>query len=93
MKIGPIISKPGSSLNYKTGSWRTGKKPLFLNKKCNGCKLCYLICPENCIDAEWIDANRIKRASLKCDFDFCKGCGLCAVICSVNDIQMIQETS
>jgi len=82
--FGPLISKPGSSKNNKTGSWRTEKKPKFLMKDCIACRMCLLICPEGCITGK-------EKNTFDSDLDYCKGCGLCAVICPKRDIEMIKE--
>jgi len=79
-----LVSKPGSSRNNKTGSWRTGKKPKFLRKECVGCKMCLIICPEGCIFGD-------KKNTYGCDYEYCKGCGNCVAICPKKDIVMIPE--
>lgn len=82
--FGPLISKPGSSKNNKTGSWRMGLKPKYLHKNCIACKLCVLICPEGCIDGN-------EKNTYDADYQFCKGCGMCVEICPKKDIVMIKE--
>jgi len=82
--FGPLVSKPGSSKNNKTGSWRVDVRPKFLQKNCIACKLCVLICPESCIEGE-------EKNTYHCDYAYCKGCGSCAVICPKKDIEMIKE--
>jgi pyruvate ferredoxin oxidoreductase delta subunit len=82
--FGPLICKPGSSRNNKTGSWRMGLKPKFLQKECIGCNMCVVICPENCIKGEG-------KNTYNCDLTFCKGCGNCALICPKKDVVMIKE--
>ncbi|MFA5410384.1 MAG: 4Fe-4S binding protein [Candidatus Omnitrophota bacterium] len=84
--FGPLIIKPGSSRNNKTGSWRTEMKPKFLRKDCIGCKLCALNCPEGCIE-------EAEKGAYMCDYGFCKGCGICAVVCPKKDIVMTKEES
>ncbi|MFH1440499.1 MAG: 4Fe-4S binding protein [Candidatus Omnitrophota bacterium] len=81
---GPLTSKPGTSKNNKTGSWRTETKPKFLQQNCIACKLCVLICPEGCISGA-------EKNTYISDYSFCKGCGLCAVICPKKDIVMEKE--
>lgn len=81
-----LIAQPGTSLNNKTGPWRT-KKPLTDLNVCIGCSLCAKICPEGCI---------LMKPSLKfngklkpeTDYDYCKGCALCVHECPVKAIKM-----
>ena len=82
--FGPLITKPGTAKNNKTGSWRIEVRPRFLQKNCIACKMCVLICPEGCITGEGKNAYN-------CDYAFCKGCGSCAIICPKEDIIMIKE--
>ncbi len=82
--FGPLISKPGSSKNNKTGSWRIEKRPKYLQKNCIACRMCLLVCPEACIEGEGKNTYRF-------DPNFCKGCGLCASVCPKQDIEMVKE--
>lgn len=82
--FGPILGKVGSSKRNKTGSWRTGKKPKYLQKNCIACKMCVLFCPEGCVKGK-------EKNTFNCDYDYCKGCGLCAAICPKKDIIMVDE--
>jgi len=82
--FGPLTSKPGTSRNNKTGSWRTAMKPSFLQKNCIACKMCLSACPEGCITG-------LEKNTYICDYSYCKGCGLCAAICPKKDIVMIKE--
>jgi pyruvate ferredoxin oxidoreductase delta subunit len=84
--FGPLISKPGSSSNNKTGSWRTAKKPKYLQKNCIACRMCVVVCPEACIEGA-------EKNTFKFDPAFCKGCGLCAAVCPKKDIEMVDEES
>ena len=77
-----ITTKPGSSKNYKTGSWRT-MRPIFKQDTCNDCRICVVVCPDACIFGS---DNKYYA-----DLDFCKGCGMCAHECPVNDIDMVLE--
>jgi pyruvate ferredoxin oxidoreductase delta subunit len=82
--FGPLVTKPLASRNNKTGSWRMGLVPKFLKKNCIGCKMCALICPENCFTGK-------EKNTFDYDPKYCKGCGNCAVICPKSDILMVKE--
>ena len=82
--FGPLVAKPGSSRDNKTGSWRTEQKPEFLQKDCIACRLCVMVCPEGCIKGK-------EKNSFNCDYNYCKGCGNCAFICPKKDIEMVPE--
>ncbi len=81
-----LIAKKNSSLNNKTGNWRT-LKPVTDNLKCIGCSFCAKICPEACIEMKMIN-SKLKPQT---DFDYCKGCGLCAKECPVKAIEMRKD--
>jgi pyruvate ferredoxin oxidoreductase delta subunit len=81
---GPLTSKPGTSKNNKTGSWRIATRPKYLQKNCIGCKMCLLVCPEGCISGN-------EKNTFVCDYAYCKGCGICAMICPKKDIAMVKE--
>lgn len=82
--FGPLVAKPGSSSGNKTGSWRSLKKPKFLQINCIACNLCKIVCPESCIEGK-------EKNTFISDYDYCKGCGLCAEVCPKKDIEMIKE--
>ena len=77
-----IVVKPGSSKEYKTGSWRV-KKPVFKHDKCTDCRICVMVCPDGVIFGE--------DKKYWADMEFCKGCGICAEECPVDDIEMELE--
>lgn len=80
-----LIAKPNSTLENKTGSWRT-KKPIINLDACIGCSLCAKICPEGCIEMKkQPDSQKLKPET---DYDYCKGCALCAHECPVKAIKM-----
>jgi len=81
------ITKAGSSINNKTGAWRTHYPKIDTNK-CIGCSLCAKICPDNCI---YMKAAKNGKLIAQPDLDYCKGCGLCAAECPVKAISMIKE--
>ncbi|MCD6590587.1 MAG: 4Fe-4S binding protein [Candidatus Aenigmarchaeota archaeon] len=81
--IGGMITKAGSSLLNKTGTWRAFR-PIKDDSKCIHCFMCYVHCPENAIRS---DGEKVKDI----DLDYCKGCGICARICPVKAITMKEE--
>jgi len=81
--IGGLIIKPGSSEDYKTGSWKSFR-PVWDEKKCIHCMFCYVYCPDNCIPVK--DEKRTET-----DLTYCKGCGICAQVCPVKCIEMKPE--
>ena len=82
LKPGGIFD-PATSINNKTGSWRSSK-PVWKSDKCIHCALCSYYCPEDSIPYK--DGKRTET-----DFDYCKGCGICANICPVKCIEMEDE--
>ena len=77
--VGAIITKPGSSMKNKTGSWREFR-PVRDAKKCIHCGFCWMFCPDMCINEKF-----------EADLDYCKGCGICAQECPVKCIVMMKE--
>ena len=86
-KIAGILDK-GTSVVNKTGTWKD-KKPVWDEKKCIQCMICYVNCPENCINVIKDKQGNIKRD--KTNLDYCKGCGICANVCPVKCIKMVEE--
>ena len=82
MEIGGL-TEAGSSLKFKTGTWKA-VKPIWDKKKCINCMICVVNCPEDCIPSK--DGKRKET-----DLDFCKGCGICSAVCPVKCIKMIEE--
>jgi pyruvate ferredoxin oxidoreductase delta subunit len=74
------ISRPVKGCAGDTGEWRVFR-PVKDDEKCNDCLLCWVYCPEACID----------KGSLEIDYQYCKGCGICAVECPTDAIRMIKE--
>jgi len=71
---------PGWSRENPTGLWRS-QRPVRDAARCNDCGLCWLYCPDACIDAD----------TFVVDLAYCKGCGICAEECKVGAIRMERE--
>ncbi len=82
--IGGMITDVGNSIDYKTGDWRS-YRPIWDEKKCNNCKLCWIYCPDGSI----VIKNGVMTGM---DLDHCKGCGICAYECPQKAIKMMEET-
>ena len=80
--LGAVVTEPGSSIVNKTGGWRS-HKPVVDLSKCIKCGICWMFCPDNCIN--------IDKTGAIIDYDFCKGCGICAKECPVKCIKMVKE--
>ena len=80
---GGLIIEPGNSKDFKTGDWRTFK-PVWDEKKCINCMICFIQCPE--------DAIKVKDGKITGpDYDYFKGCGICAEVCPTKAIKMVKE--
>ncbi len=83
MKISPgAVVKGGTSLKYKTGSWRD-QRPVIDRALCKKCGICREVCPD--------DAVKVTDGLYEIDYDFCKGCGICAHECTADAIKMVPE--
>jgi len=82
--VGCIVAEPGSAKRYCTGDWRS-QRPVWDQQKCVKCGVCYLFCPEGCI-------NRTEEGYFEADYFYCKGCGICARECRPGAITMVEET-
>ncbi len=83
MKIttGAVV-KGGTSLDYKTGSWRD-QRPVIDQDMCKACNICKDVCPD--------DSVKVENEVFLIDYDYCKGCGLCAYECKAGAIEMVSE--
>jgi pyruvate ferredoxin oxidoreductase delta subunit len=84
-----LVGMPGTSIQNKTGSWRTFY-PVIDDEKCRACGLCAINCPEGCVLVEE-NTGQGEKKKYSFDPDFCKGCGLCAAICPAKAIEMKEE--
>lgn len=76
-KMGPggVVTEPGNSVRYITGTWRT-LRPVRDLEQCTQCLVCWIVCPDSSITVQ--DG---KVAGF--DYDHCKGCGICMERCPV----------
>ena len=72
---GGVVTTPGNSRAYITGTWRT-LRPVRDLEQCTQCLICWIMCPDSAITVE--DG---KVAAF--DYEHCKGCGICADQCPV----------
>lgn len=74
---------PGSSVENKTGSWRTFT-PKFDEEACTNCLMCWFYCPDAAI-------KRLEPPKkMGFDMDYCKGCGICEEVCPADAIEMVR---
>ena len=78
LSAGAVIEKPGSSSEYKTGSWRVFR-PVIDQKKCIKCSTCWRVCPDAAI---YVDSKETYHVN----YDYCKGCLICVKECPVKAI-------
>ena len=83
LQIGCTLVEPGSASRYKTGDWRS-LRPIWDHNKCIKCGICYIFCPDACIEQ---DAEGYFEANLY----WCKGCGICTRECPTGVITMVEE--
>ena len=86
LTIGTINLDAGNSVKNLTGTWRSGKKPQFIEEKCIQCFFCWLYCPHSAILVEGGEVKGI-------NYDYCTGCGMCSVECPPKEkaIIMVKE--
>ncbi|MFH0847376.1 MAG: 4Fe-4S binding protein [Chloroflexota bacterium] len=80
---GAIVTEAGNAAQYRTGDWRQ-QRPLLDKDFCNKCGLCFLFCPEGCIQPD-------DEGYFVADLKYCKGCGICAEECPQKAISMVEE--
>ncbi len=83
---GGLIVEPHTSLENKTGTWRSFK-PVWDPDKCIHCMFCVFYCPDSAIPI----TKDEKPKRLDTDLNYCKGCGICANVCPTNAIEMVEE--
>jgi pyruvate ferredoxin oxidoreductase delta subunit len=83
LEIGSIVTEPGSASQYQTGTWRS-ERPIIDLDKCNKCGLCYIFCPDAAIEMN-------DEGYPEVDLFYCKGCGICSVECPTKAITQVEE--
>jgi pyruvate ferredoxin oxidoreductase gamma subunit len=81
----PTIHAAATSVNVKTGLWRT-MRPVIDYTRCNKC---WWVCSSFCPDAA-INVNAQNEPEI--DYDHCKGCLVCVAQCPPNAIHAIPES-
>jgi pyruvate ferredoxin oxidoreductase gamma subunit len=81
---GCVVTQPGNASEYRTGDWKS-QHPESAYEKCIKCGLCYIYCPEGCIEQK-------DDGYFQSNLYYCKGCGICAKECPKNVITMIEES-
>ncbi len=81
----PDIRVPLTSLQVRTGLWRT-LRPAIDDALCRRCSwLCSSFCPDGAISIDPDGRPRI-------DYEHCKGCLVCAAVCPPHAIRVERET-
>ena len=83
LEIGSIVTEPGSASQYQTGTWRS-ERPIIDLDKCNKCGLCYIFCPDAAIEMN-------DEGYPELNLFYCKGCGICSVECPTKAITQVEE--
>ncbi|MCD8099786.1 MAG: 4Fe-4S binding protein [Oscillospiraceae bacterium] len=65
--------------SFTLGGGETTERGYFVGPDCIGCKLCYSVCPQKCID--------ISQKPVVIDQNRCLRCGRCAEICPKRTIE------
>ena len=83
LEIGAVVTEPGNTRQYQTGTWRS-QRPSYEFNRCIKCGICYIFCPEGCI-------GQNAEGHFETNLYYCKGCGICARECPTRVITMVEE--
>jgi pyruvate ferredoxin oxidoreductase delta subunit len=86
LPIGTVNIHAGNSVSNLTGTWRSGRKPEFIETICIQCFFCWQYCPHFAVR---VDGGKV----IGFNYDYCTGCGLCAEECPTKEkaIVMVKE--
>jgi len=80
----PAIHGAATSVEVKTGLWRT-MRPVIDYSQCNRCWwVCSTFCPDSAISVD-------EQGTPHIDYEHCKGCMICVAQCPSHAIQTIPE--
>jgi len=80
----PDIWQPLTSVQVKTGLWRS-ERPVIDTARCNRCWwICGSFCPDGAISLD-------EKGYPRVDYDFCKGCLICVAQCPSHAIEARPE--
>ncbi len=77
-KIHPIV-RPTDGIAGATKEWRSSK-PVLEVMKCTKCGICWLYCPDDCIEINEEGYPEIVDV-------YCKGCMVCVSVCPVDALE------
>jgi pyruvate ferredoxin oxidoreductase gamma subunit len=81
----PEIRASATSVQTKTGAWRTAR-PVVDFARCNRCTwVCSTMCPDSAIQVTADHRPEI-------DYDHCKGCLICVAVCPQHAIAVVPES-
>ncbi len=82
----PDVRTPVTSLQVRTGLWRT-HRPVIEETLCHGCAwICSTLCPDGAIAIDAAGRPQI-------DYDHCKGCLVCVAVCPHHAIRVEREAA
>jgi pyruvate ferredoxin oxidoreductase gamma subunit len=80
----PGIRAPATSVQIKTGAWRT-TRPIIEPERCHHCTwVCSTLCPDSAIHVTADGRPEI-------DYDHCKGCLICVAVCPHHAVEAVPE--
>lgn len=80
---GVVAIEGGVSKQYVTGGWRT-VRPIWNTEKCKHCLICWVSCPDSCIQVS-------DKKMTGIDLVHCKGCGVCVTECPFDALSLMNE--